>query len=265
MSAPRFEELLAEARRLDAEAIHMGEEGAHGRTLRARAAALRVEAIGERVYPVLVCSACYRLTGWTSARGRCDACLRHAAARAEESSGSWPSRLVPSYPKPSSAPPAPLGARLAARLGHRRALDQAVVRTWMAHVEPDETGPVDPEVGYEIEVAVRDEVERIDASGMLVRFTTLTHRFGGGGWERLSSTRVGRSQLPLPAEFAADLPIAALVEAWSDYQQALAAIGRRSWRAELDAREAREAERAGEATSAQAVRDQRHTSDLLHE
>jgi len=262
VSVSRFEELLAEARRLDGDAIRMGEEGAYGRTLRARAAALRVEAIGEREYPVLVCAACYRLTGWTNARGRCDACLRHAAARAEDASGLWPGGAVHDYPKPTAAPSAPLGARFAARLGRRHALDEAVVRTWMAHVDPGETGPVDPEVGFEIEVATRDEVERMDASGILVRFATLTHRFGGAGWERLASTRIGRSQLPHPAEFAADLPIATLVEAWSDYQQALAAISRRTWRLALDEREA---DRTGEATREHVFREQQHISDLLHE
>jgi len=262
VSAARFEELLAEARRLDGEAIRIGEEGAYGRTLRARAAALRVEAIGEKAYPVLVCAACYRLTGWVSAQGRCDACLRHAAARAEEAAGVWPSGVAHDYPRPTSAPPAPLGARFAARLGRRQALDKAVVATWMARVEPGETGPVEPEVGFEIEVATRDEVERMDASGILVRFATLTHRFGGAGWERLASTRVGRSQLPHPAEFAADLPIATLVEAWSDYQQALAAISRRSWQARL---EARQEGQTGEQTREHAFSEQQHVSDLLHE
>ncbi len=132
----------------------------------------------------------------------------------------------------------------------------------MAHVEPGDTGPVEPEPGYELELATRDEIERIDGSGVLVRFTTLTHRFGGSEWERRGTTRIGRSLLPNPAEFAAELPIATLVEAWGDYQQAVAAINRRSWH-ELSA--AREAQRASLVSREQAFREQQHTSEFLRE
>ena len=59
--------LPAEARRLEDEAIEAGEETAKGRELRAQAAALRVRALGERVYPVLVCGQCFTVTGWLSA------------------------------------------------------------------------------------------------------------------------------------------------------------------------------------------------------
>jgi hypothetical protein len=260
MSGADAEELLAQARRLDAEAIHAGEESAAGRELRARAAALRVELVGERVYPVVVCSLCFRLTGWTTAAGQCDICARHAARQAAEAASGWP--VAVGWPQPAAPPRAARGRGLSARLRRGESRDQSVVRAWMHYVEPGDTGPVEPEQGYELEVATRDEIERIDGSGILVRFTTLTHRFGRSGWERQQSTRIGRSLLPNPAEFGAELPIASLVEAWGDYQHAVAVINRRSWSEQSAAREARSATLA---SRTQALREQEHTSELLQE
>jgi hypothetical protein len=132
----------------------------------------------------------------------------------------------------------------------------------MERVEPGETGPVEPEPGYELEWSTRDEVERIDGAGMLVRFATMTQRFGEGSWEPLATTRIARSVLPNPAEFAAELPMLTLVEAWSDYQQAVAAFNRRAWSSES---QRREANRVGRAERNDAVREQQHTADMLHE
>ncbi len=255
---------LERARALDAEAIAVGEDGPRGRELRTQAAALRVEAVGERVYPVVVCTSCFRLTGWTTAAGSCDACARHAARRAAEAgAGGWGSAAAQApFPQPLTAPALPLGVRLAASIGARGALHAALARAWREHVEPGDTGPIDPEPGYEVEGAVRDEIERLDGSGVLVRFATATHRFAAGGWERLPSTRIGRSLLPNPAEFAADLEVAMLVEAWGDYQAAVAAINRATWNALA---ERREAERLGRAARSEALHAQEHTAELLKE
>ena len=106
-------------------------------------------------------------------------------------------------PQPRRSPRAPLGSRGLRRRGESR--DQAAVHAWMAHVEPGDTGPVEPEPGFELELATRDEIERIDGSGVLVRFTTLTHRFGGGDWERSGDDADRPPLLPNPAEFAAEL------------------------------------------------------------
>lgn len=78
MSSKTSEELFAEAERLEAEAFQGDSESDAGRKLRADAAELRVKALGDRVYPVLICARCYHVTGWTSADGSCDSCLRQA-------------------------------------------------------------------------------------------------------------------------------------------------------------------------------------------
>ena len=259
MSAPTYDSLLEQARQLDAAAIHAGETTEAGRSLRAQAAALRVSAIGSRDYPVIVCADCYRITGWVDGKGRCDFCARHSADRAAASRGEW------SAPAPSAvaqgAPRAPLRARLGARLGGEGARKQSV-HAWLEHVSPGETGPVEPEVGYRTEVALRDEIERVDRAGVLVRFTTSEHRFAGTSWERSAITRIGRSEMPNPTEFSASLPIVTLVEAWSDYQQAVAAFNRRTWGAQssrLDQAAAAAAERE------EALREQQHTAELLQE
>ncbi len=252
---------LAEARRLDAEAMGLGEEGADGRELRARAARLRVEALGERPYPVLVCTSCFRLTGWTTAEGACDFCARRAAARAaERASGGWLPAAA-ATPSPEAAGGAP-SRGFAARLGGRRRRAEADARAWIAVVDPGETGPIEPAEGFELESAARDEVERLDGAGVLVRFHTATRRFVDGGWVRLPTSTIGRSLLPNPAEFAADLEVSVLVDAWADYQEAVAAINRARWR-EREAAE--EAELARARAREQALAEQAHASELLQE
>src|SRR5262249_37485684 len=118
------EELEAEARRLEAEAIVSPEDGPADRTLLQEAAAVRRQALGDRVSPVLVCSTCFRLTGWLDAQGRCDDCLRRAQVEAQYSDphGGWVT--VADGRAPVQRPePLPLGARLAALFGRRGPLE----------------------------------------------------------------------------------------------------------------------------------------------
>jgi hypothetical protein len=212
-----------------------------------------------RMYPVFVCGRCFGLTGWVGAAGWCDACVRREQLRAayRDPHGGWVS--VAAAPVPAA--PAPRHARLTIR-GRRRARDRRAVESWLRHVEPGETGPVDPEPGYELEVAVRDEVELTDGSGILVRFATAAHRFDGATWTRLGATRARSSALGRPAEFPASLPVEQLVEAWGDYREAVAAFNRAAW---SSAGARREAERQARAVREAALREQRHTADLLPE
>jgi hypothetical protein len=221
---------------------------------------LRVRALGPRPYPVLTCKACFHLTGWLSARGSCDACVRHDAFQAAFSDphGGWVS-MAPTVPAASATRRA--RGRFAGLLtGHGR--DERLVESWLRHVEPGDTGPIEPEAGYELEVAVRDEVELTDGTGMLVRFAIAAHRFDGGNWARLAGTRVTRSAIPNPTGFAAALPVEQLVEAWGDYQAAVAGFNRAAW-ARLS--EQRDAERRAQEERDAALAEQRHTVDLLQE
>ena len=129
-------------------------------------------------------------------------------------------------------------------------------------MEPGDTGPIDPEPGYELEIARRDEVELTDGSGILVRFSSVTYRFVDSDWHQVEQTKIAHRDIAVPAEFPASLPIEQLVEAWGDYQAAIAAFNRRVWAAEDERREAKR--QAGEARE-EALRAQQHTSDLLHE
>jgi hypothetical protein len=258
VSAATPDDLLAEARRLDGEAANVGEDGPKGRELRGQAAALRVEALGPRPYPVVVCAGCFRLTGWTTAEQQCDACARRAALRAARAaSGGW----LPNRPPPAAGGPS-LRTRLSGRTRGRGARAEAAAHAWLARVDPGETGPIDPEQGYELEGAVRDEVERVDAAGVLVRFATATERFADGEWVRLPTTRIGRSLLPYPTEFAADVPVQMLVEAWTDYQAAVTAVNRARWHAIAAARDADLTRRE---QRERALREQAHTAELLDE
>jgi hypothetical protein len=257
------DELLEAARALESQAIAVGEDGAEGRRLRAQAADLRRQALGPKVYPVLVCSSCLRITGWTSTDGRCDSCLRTAQLEASFANphGGWVSVAGTRPPPGGDAGEAPpLAARISALLRRRSALDRAVA--WMERVDPGRTGPIEPEDGFELETAEREEAEAADGSGILVRFSTVTRRYAGGRWPALESTRLGRSSLLVPDEFSAGLPMEQLAEAWADYRAEVGELNRAAWdrgsarrEAEREAREARE----------QTLAEQRRTSELLDE
>ncbi len=261
-----LEALIAKAKELEAEAIRIGEDGAPGRDLRARAAELRREALGERVYPVLVCCACYRLTGWVSAAGECDACVRRSRVQSAyaDPHGGWVSAADTraAAPERHRTPPLPLRTRLAAHLGKGTAPDRSLVHEWLRLVEPDETGPIDPEHGYEIEVAHRRELELVEGTGVLVSFSTATHRFADSGWQELETTRLARSDVLVPTEFPGALPVEQLIEAWTDYQRNVHEFNGRVWETQAAAREAA---RQAEEARATALREQRGVSELLDE
>jgi hypothetical protein len=246
-------ELLAQALRLDAQARDAGEATAEGRELLEQAAQRRVAALGTRSYPVLVCRECLRLTGWTGAGGRCDPCLRRAQLQAAYSD---PHGGFVALDDRRTAHPEPAAKH------HLFGRDRARVGAWLARVEPDETGPVSPEPGWELEGAERDEVEAVDGSGMVVRFWTARHRFDGDGWLELDGTLIGRADLPFPSEQSAGLPAEQLVDAWLDYKAGVQAFNARAWSAESARREtARLAQEAHDDT----IRDQRAALDLLDE
>ena len=197
-------ELLTEVQVLEARAADVGESSHAGRALLQQAAQLRVQALGERSYPVVVCSECFHVTGWVDANGLCDACVRseqREAAYSDPHGGFVVLRDI----HPLAGPAEPRrGPGLVGRfLGGRRARERALVETWMKRVEPDETGPIAPEEGFEIEVAHRDEVEAADGSEMLIRFRTATHRFTHGRWVPLETTRIGSRDLLVPPEHSA--------------------------------------------------------------
>ncbi len=253
------EELSRRALELDAEAARVGDGTAAGGELRAQAAALQVEALGPRIYPVLVCGSCFRVTGWTDATGNCDTCLRREQLRAAYSDphGGWVDLT-----EPAASPQAtgkPLLKRLAGALGRGEAPGHA----WHVLVEPGETGPISPETGYEIEVARRDQVAAPDGSDtILIRFSTAISRFGGTGWQRLETTRARHTSLLVPTEFAADLPIEQISEAWGDYKNAVHAFNRAVWAQQSGAREQR---RQADGARQDALDRQRDVAELLSE
>jgi hypothetical protein len=144
----------------------------------------------------------------------------------------------------------------------REAQQRALAATWMAHVRPDETGPIEPEDGYELELAKREELDAADGWGMLIRFHTVTARFEQGAWGELETTKIARRDLLVPPEFPASLPAEQIVDAWGDYKAAVDAVNRQVWRAQSAQREQ---QRQAQAAHADAVREQRDVIDLLDE
>ena len=151
---------------------------------------------------------------------------------------------------------------VAHRFGLRRSRRQAEVAEWLRRVDPDETGPIAPEESYELEVARRDELEAADGSGMIVRFRTATSRFSDGSWVDGPSSDIASRDLLVPTEFAASLPAEQLVEAWSDFKNAVREVNRRAWSEESKRRESR---RQADAAKTDAMREQRGVADLLDE
>jgi hypothetical protein len=217
------DQLVVRARELEAAAERATGEGRSGDPLRKEAAALRIRALGERPYPILVCADCSQLTGWLDEAGVCERCARSRELREAWTAphGGW----VDLTDHSASAPQ--LGRKF--RLGRRRHREDAALKSWLAHVDPGVTGPSAPEVGFELEVARRDEVEAPDRSGAVVRFTTARHRFDGESWRPTGDT-LAYDDLWLPAEFPVSLPSDQLAEAWADYTAAVESINRRRWR-----------------------------------
>jgi hypothetical protein len=255
--------LLANVHDLEAEAAKDGEPRSP-LELRLKAAQLRVDALGEKSYPVLVCTECARVTGWISESGQCDSCLRdtqlqHAYA---DPHGGW---VVLDDARPAHKhvehPHHGPGAvhRL---LGGHAARDQAVVGAWLERVDPDTTGPVEPEQGFEVEGAHRDQVVAADGTGTIVRFRTSSHRFVRREWVELESTRIAHDAVLVPAEFSGGLPAEQLVDAWIDYKQAVEEFNASRW-SELSA--AREQARLDAEARDAALQEQRGAADLLEE
>jgi len=260
---PSEPELLANARRLEAQAATIGEDAPSGRELRAQAAAVRVRALGERSYPVVVCQSCYRVTGWTGAAGNCSSCILGARLREafSDPAGGWVDLrdVRPRAPRRSGLP---LRARVAAVVGRRQRLDHAIAVAWRTRVASAETGPAAPEAGYEIEAAKRSETEAPDGTGVLVQFTTARYRFDGATWVALDRTKISQTKLLIPSEFSPGLPVEQLAEAWVDYQAAVATFNRDAWnRCSAE----RDADRQARADHADTLMRQRHVSELLDE
>lgn len=255
---------LAKAHELEAEAAQAGEETSSGRELRLEAARLRIQALGEKSYPVLICSECAAVTGWTSASGQCDSCLRRAqlkAAYADPHGGFVvldDGRPVRRVDHRSHSGPGTL-ARL---LGGHTVRERAVADVWLARVDPDTTGPIDPEVGFQLEAAHRDQFVTEDGSGTLIRFRTATHRFDGHEWVELETTAIARDAILVPTEHSGGLPADQLVAAWLDYKQAVDAVNRERW-TEESAR--REAARIAREAREEAMLEQSGAVELLDE
>lgn len=256
-------ELLTQVQVLEARAADVGESSHAGQALLAQAAQLRVQALGGRSYPVVVCSECARVTGWVDANGLCDPCVRsrqREAAYADPHGGFVSLRDI--HPLTGSAERQHGPGLVGRLLGGKGTRERALVETWMTRVEPDETGPIAPEEGYEIEVAHRDEIEAADGSGLLIRFRTATHRFTHGAWLPLETTRIGSRDLLVPPEHSAGLPAEQLVDAWLDYRTEVDELNRARWSSESGARES---QRVAQAEQDDEVREQRDALELLDE
>ena len=254
----------AKAHDPEAQAAKAGEEAHSGLELRLEAARLRLAALGEKSYPVMVCSECAQVTGWLSADGLCDSCLRRAQLKAayQDPHGGFVV-LDDGRPVRRGGHPAHHGPGALARLlGGHAVRDRAVADEWLSRVDPDTTGPIDPEDGFELEVAHRDQVVAADGMGTLIRFRTAAHRFVAGAWVELDTTTIAHDSLLVPAEHSGGLPTEQLVAAWLDYKQAVDAVNRERWTKESASREA---ERAAREAREEAMREQLGAADLLDE
>ena len=225
------EDLLEKANALDDEAIALGAGDAKGAELRKRAAKLRVEALGDRPYPVLVCGACFSLTGWLDEDGLC---ATDAMRRREDGGGDFV-HVGDDRPRYEDAP-APFATRVTRALGLGRQRDRA--REWLVWVEPGETGPVAPEEGWEIEAPLSFERPAPSGPHLLVHFDTQSLRFEDGAWRPAETPQGGKLRRLVPREFPASLATDALAEAWADFREEVAAHNRKVWAAESERRAA---------------------------
>jgi hypothetical protein len=193
-----------------------------------RAAELRVQALGPKPYPVLICPKCCTISGWLGgADGTCLECW----ARHREHTWNEP---LPDARVRLEESPAPLLRRVKRTIGVGTARDR--VREWLTRVDPDETGPIRPEEGWEIEVPVKFDIPAPEGTHRIVRFDVQSYRFEYAAWRPCDTSRGGKPRRLVPREFPAALPIEQLAEAWNDFAEEVAGHNRRVWRAEAERR-----------------------------
>lgn len=224
------EELLAKAAALDDDAAHLPAGDVHGHELRRRAAELRVEALGPRPYPVLVCSVCSRLTGWVGKDGACEVDVRRRRQSEDPDHLGAPDRRV----RPADER-LPLSRRIKRMLGVGSSHDRS--REWLTKVDPGTTGPIEPEEGWSIEWPVKVEVQAPEGPHLLVVFDVQSYRFEYGAWRECATTPGGKPPGLVPREFSASLSMEALAEAWNDFVGEVARHNARVWAAEQDRRD----------------------------
>ena len=190
------DELLAQAAALDAEAIAAHSDDRPQAALRRQAAELRVQALGPKPYPVLICSSCFRLTGWLGADGVCAPEPAPSQARERRLARQRAARPLP-------AESGPLLRRMRRTLGVGQ--PPRTARGRGSRVEPGETGPVAPEEGWELEVPVKYEQEAPEGHDLLVYFDVASVRFEYGAWRPVDGSHSGKPYRLGPREFAASL------------------------------------------------------------
>ena len=109
-------------------------------------------------------------------------------------------------------------------------------------------------------MGVKFEQEAPEGPDLLVYFDAASVRFEYGAWRPVDGTHGGKPRRLVPREFAASLPVEALVEAWTDFLQEVGDHNRSVWHAESARRVAHAAEVRARHEAAEL---QRGTSDLL--
>jgi hypothetical protein len=231
---------------------------ARARELGAEAARLRMQVLGEKPYPVLACSECWQLTGWLGSGDRCDVCISSARREAAFADPHGSFLNLASERSDQSRTRAAVWKRWAAAVGVRGPLERERVAAWDDRVEPDETGPSEPEDAFVIFDSDRGEWPAPEGDDVLVRFSTLAYRFENAGWRRINQT--GGPTPLTPHVFPASLPMEQLAEAWSDYRGEVRAYNAAIWTEEAARREQ---ERQAAKARAEAEEEQSGTSTLL--
>jgi hypothetical protein len=251
-TVPTRDELLRQASALDAEAGAALESSAHSATLRRQAAELRLQALGEKPYPVLMCGACFCLTGWLDSNG---VCAIDAMRRQEQEATGL--RDVRDLRVRAPTAREPLARRIRRALGVATRRDRA--REWLKRVEPDETGPIEPEESWEIEAPTKYEWPAPEGPHLLVCFDVESLRFEDSAWRRIGTSRGGKPRTLVPRQFSASIPIDQLAEAWNDFEEEVAAHNRGIWQAESE----RRAARSEAAAERRAAAELEHGTDRL--
>jgi hypothetical protein len=247
------DELLEQAAALDDESFHLPSGDERARELRRRAASLRVEALGPRPYPVLVCSICSRLTGWVGADGACATDIRRRQEHADPNHLGVADRRVTPAPERTT-----MLRRVKRGLGVGSSRDR--VREWLTKVDPGVTGPVAPEEGWALEWPTKVEVRAPEGPHLLLVFDVQSYRFEFGAWRHCDATPAGKPRSLIPREFSTSLPIEALAEAWNDFEHEVTEHNERAWTAEQERRDRVAQE---ERQRADAYESEHGTSELL--
>ncbi|MDX1536062.1 MAG: hypothetical protein R3346_04885 [Candidatus Spechtbacterales bacterium] len=206
--------------------------------LRIEAVRLRVQAFGQKPYPIEICKHCCSAVGWVGPTIRiCEGCkdnevlrrnrynLPSAMMGTRKSIDATKNKILSKGRKfPLLMNPdidnqeVSLKARLLALFGERELLEQEQDKLWQIVVDPLGIGNTpEPQIGAICDVPVKYTKEATDSEEFLYLFGAIPYEWTGRYWKRRDDLQNRPLSHLFPTSFSAELDPNAFNSAWNDF------------------------------------------------